>query len=333
MYNFIEVCAGCGGLSNGFIQENFNPILLNDNDKICCKTLKENHHDTNIISGDFTKIDFTKIKEENSNIDIMMGGTPCQSFSLSGKKLGLDDERGNLFLEFIKKVYIIKPKIFLIENVKGLLIHNNNTTFPYLLNKINEILENNYKIYYKVLNANDYNVAQKRERLIIIGISKIYNKEYEFPKPFEYKPVLNDVLQNVPISDGAKYSENKRRVMELIPQGGCWINLPEEIKIQYMGNMLNSGGGKRGIARRLSMNEACLTLLTSPDQKQTCRCHPLETRPFTIREYARIQSFPDTYIFCGSINQQYKQIGNAVPCNLAKEIAKSIKKYLDEIEE
>ena len=111
--------------------------------------------------------------------------------------------------------------------------------------------------------------------------------------------------------------------MDQIPPGGCWVNLPVDVQKQYF-----SGGGKRGIARRLSMDEPCLTLTTSPCQKQTERCHPLETRPFTIREYARIQSFPDDFKFCGSIAKQYKQIGNAVPVNLAELIAKKIKQNL-----
>ena len=106
----------------------------------------------------------------------------------------------------------------------------------------------------------------------------------------------------------------------MIPQGGCWVNLPENLRREYLGNSYNSGGGKRGILYRLSMEKPSLTLLCTPSQKQTERCHPLEERPLTIREYARIQTFDDDYEFAGSINSQYKQIGNAVPVELARQI-------------
>ena len=115
----------------------------------------------------------------------------------------------------------------------------------------------------------------------------------------------------------------------MVPPGGCWVDLPEEIQKAYMGKAFNSGGGRRGMARRLSMEEQCLTLTTSPAQKQTERCHPMETRPLTVREYARIQTFPDDYEFCGSMSKKYKQIGNAVPVTLAYHLAQSVKKTLE----
>jgi DNA (cytosine-5)-methyltransferase 1 len=322
-YNFIEVCSGAGGLSTGFMNQGFKPILLNDFDKTCCKTLEKNHKDNKIIHGSFVDIDYSEYKD----VDIMMGGVPCQAFSQAGKRLGLEDARGNLLIEFIKIVKRVKPKVFLIENVKGLLTHESGNTFQGILDVLEEI--DKYNIHYKVLNANDYGVAQKRERLIIIGVDKEIKKEYKFPEKENYKPVLEDVLINVPESKGLEYSESKKRIMSMVPQGGCWVNLPEEVQREYMKASYNSGGGKRGIARRLSMKEACLTLTTSPCQKQTERCHPIETRPLNIREYARIQSFPDTYEFMGTVTQQYKQIGNAVPVKLAEKLAQSIKKVLE----
>lgn len=118
--------------------------------------------------------------------------------------------------------------------------------------------------------------------------------------------------------------------MKLVPPGGCWVDLPEQIAKDYMGKSWYSGGGKRGMARRISWDEPCLTLTTSPSQKQTERCHPDETRPFSIREYARIQSFPDEWEFSGGVGAQYRQIGNAVPVNLAKYIGKSLVHYLNQ---
>jgi DNA (cytosine-5)-methyltransferase 1 len=135
---------------------------------------------------------------------------------------------------------------------------------------------------------------------------------------------------NVPNSDGSKYPDHKRLVLDLVPQKGYWRNLPLEIQKEYMGKSFYLGGGKTGIARRIGWDEPSLTLTCSPAQKQTERCHPEETRPFTVREYARIQTFPDDWKFMGSVSQRYKQIGNAVPCNLGQEIGYSIIKFLND---
>ena len=322
---FIEVCSGAGGLSSGFIHRGFRPLLLIDNDKICCKTLQNNHTEfkERVFCKSFTdtSIDYSEFK----NVDVLMGGVPCQSFSQAGLRKGLEDTRGNLLLEFIQVIKNVKPKVFLIENVKGMVTHDSGNTFKHILELLSSL---EYKIHHKVLNANDYGVAQKRERLIIVGVNNSIEKEYEFPKKDSYKPVLEDVLKDVPESKGQKYNEEKKKIMELVPEGGCWIHLPEDIQKKYMKNSYYSGGGKRGIARRLSMKEPSLTLTTSPSQKQTERCHPIETRPLNIREYARIQSFPDDYEFYGTIAQQYKQIGNAVPVKLAERLADSVIKLL-----
>jgi DNA (cytosine-5)-methyltransferase 1 len=186
--------------------------------------------------------------------------------------------------------------------------------------------ENLYDIKCKCLDASKYGVAQKRERVFIVGVLRELNIEYEFPQeePEENRKVLRDILYDVPYSLGLKYSKEKIKLFKLIPQGGCWVNLPENLQKEYLGNSYYSGGGKRGILYRLSMNKPSLTLLCTPSQKQTERCHPLEERPLTIREYARIQSFDDNYEFTGSVNSQYKQIGNAVPVLLAYKMGQSI---------
>ena len=189
--------------------------------------------------------------------------------------------------------------------------------------------EGKYKVYHKVLNAKDYDVPQKRERIIIIGVHNSISKTFSYPEKSKSVVLLKDVLTDVPHSVGATYPAHKADVMRLVPQGGCWVDLPEDVKTRYMGEKgLAAGGGKRGVARRLAMNEQSLTLTTSPCQKQTERCHPIETRPLNVREYARIQTFPDSYVFEGSMGNMYKQIGNAVPVNLAFAIARQIKSFL-----
>ena len=290
-FNFIEICSGAGGLSSGLIKAQLIPLLLNDNNSDCCKTLKHNHPDANIILGSMENIDFTSYI---NTVDLLCGGIPCQSFSTAGFRKGLDDPRGNLMFKFIDIINLIKPKVFMIENVKGLLNHNNGNTIKTIL----ESMDNNlYNITYKCLDASKYNVPQKRERVFIIGVLKTINKTFVFPEECSTKKVLKDILLDVPDSIGAKYSEEKIKLFKMIPQGGCWINLPENLQKEYLKNSYYSGGGKRGILYRLSMEKPSLTLLCSPSQKQTERCHPLYERPLTIREYARIQTFYYNYLF------------------------------------
>lgn len=253
---------------------------------------------------------------------------PCQAFSYAGKRLGLEDARGTLFYHYAVFLEKLQPKMFLFENVRGLLTHNNGKTYATML----DIFESaGYEIQKEVLNAWDYGVAQKRERLMTVGIRKdlTHKVKYTFPEKHEYKPVLKDILQDVPKSIGVEYGENKKKIFELVPPGGYWRDINPEIAKAYMKSCWDMGGGRTGILRRLSMDEPSLTVLTSPSQKQTERCHPLEARPFTVRENARCQSFPDEWQFCGSVMSQYKQVGNAVPVNLAYEVAREIYKALE----
>ena len=325
-FTFIEVCAGCGGLSSGFMEAGFQPLLINELIPTFCKTLEKNHQGANIVEGSMLDLDLTPYK---GKVDILQGGVPCQAFSQAGERKGLDDPRGKLVEQFNKLINDCEPTMFLVENVKGLTTHNNGETFKSIIT----LFENDgkYKVYHKILNAKDYNVPQKRERILIVGVKSTIATPFTYPEKSTTAVLLKDVLMNVPASVGAKYPKHKEDVMKLVPQGGCWVDLPEDVKQAYMGEKgMAAGGGKRGMARRLSMNEQCLTLTTSPCQKQTERCHPIETRPLTVREYARIQTFPDTYVFEGSMANQYKQIGNAVPVKLAFAMAKQIKHFLEQ---
>ncbi len=224
--------------------------------------------------------------------------------------------------------------MFLAENVKGLATHDKGKTLQVMLDVFKEV---GYSVTYKVLNSLDYSVAQKRQRILIIGtrndIKEKIGIDYTFPKPHKNQLVLKDILQNVPDSPCATYNDKKKEVLKYVSPGGCWRDLPDDIAREYMKTTYFMAGGRTGIARRLSWDEPGLTVLCTPAQKQTERCHPDELRPFSVRENARIQSFPDNWIFEGSIAEQYKQIGNAVPVNLAKEVGLSIIKYLDKLKE
>ena len=268
---------------------------------------------------------------KSGELYLLSGGSPCQSFSYAGKRLGLEDARGTLFYHYAKFLEQLQPKMFLFENVKGLLTHDKGNTYKIILDILEQAGYIITKNQISVLNAWDYGVPQKRERLITIGIRKdlVDKIKFNFPVPHKYKPVLKDVLLDCPKSVGTKYSEYKQKIFELVPPGGYWKDIPEDIAKEYMKSCWYMEGGRTGILRRLSLDEPALTVLTSPSQKQTDRCHPLEARPFTVRENARCQTFPDDWQFFGSVGQQYRQVGNAVPVNLAYEIGLKIKEGLE----
>ena len=319
---FVDVCAGAGGLSQGFLDAGFVATLLNDADKVCCDTLRLNHAGADIFHGRMEDIDLNKYK----GVDVLVGGVPCQPFSSSGKREGMKDERGGLILHFGAMVDVLEPRVFLIENVKGLVTHDGGRTLDFIMRELDKY--GKYNIVHRVLNANDYGVPQCRERLIIVGVHKSIQASFSYPIEHQYKPVLKDVLVGCPESPGMLYNEEKFNIMVRVPEGGCWIDVPEHIHRPYMGSTYYAGGGKRGTLKRLSMEKPCPTLLTCPSLRQTERCHPWYTRPLQTLEYARIQTFPDAYQFAGTTGQIYRQIGNAVPINMARALAAEVKAVL-----
>lgn len=333
-YTVLELFAGAGGLAVGLEKSGLKCLALNEIDKWACETLRKNRPKWNVLEGDIKNLSFTKYE---GKVNIVTGGFPCQAFSYAGKKLGLNDARGTLFYEFARAVQEVKPEICIGENVRGLLNHEKGKTLQGMISILDEI---GYRVVspVKVLKAINFNVPQKRERLILVGVRKDIWDEYEYPKPYKKIYNLKDALKkgslfqrDVPESAGSKYPEHKKKVLDLVPPKGYWRDLPLDIQKEYMQKSFYLGGGKTGMARRIGWDEPSLTLTCSPAQKQTERCHPDETRPFTVREYARIQTFPDDWEFTGSVSQQYKQIGNAVPVNLAKEIGYSIISFLNKV--
>lgn len=335
-FTSVELFAGAGGLALGMHLAGFKHVLLNEIDSAAVRTLQNNRPEWNIAKGDIHDIDFSPL---NGLVDFLSGGFPCQAFSYAGKKEGLNDTRGTLFFELARAVKEIQPKVFMGENVKGLLSHDEGRTLEVIRNVIAEL---GYTLIEpRVLKAVMYKVPQKRERLILIAIRNdiIPHVTFSWPSPYKRVMTLRDAFYkgelyptDVPNSEGQTYPVKKQAVLSLVPEGGDWRNLPEEVAKEYMGGSYYLGGGKTGIARRLSLNEPSLTLTCSPAQKQTERCHPTETRPLTVREYARIQTFPDEWQFYGSMSDQYKQIGNAVPVNLAYAVGRSIMRLFNDID-
>ncbi len=330
-----ELFAGGGGLALGMEKAGFHHVLLNEFDHSACETLRHNRPNWNVIEGDVHYIDFTPFRDK---IDFLSGGFPCQAFSYAGKRLGFEETRGTLFFELARAVKEIQPKVFMGENVRGLFEHDNGRTLQTIKDVIAEL---GYTLIEpRVLRAIQYDVPQKRERLILIAIRNDIAPLVDFKWPDVCTSVrtLRDAFYagelfntDVPDSEGQRYPEYKYRVMQLVPEGGDWRDLPEDVARDYMKGSYNLGGGKTGMARRLAMDEPSLTLTCAPAQKQTERCHPIETRPLTVREYARIQTFPDNWQFCGNLTAQYKQIGNAVPVNLAWAIGRSLIRLFNDI--
>ncbi|MBQ7941247.1 MAG: DNA (cytosine-5-)-methyltransferase [Muribaculaceae bacterium] len=335
-YTSVELFAGAGGLALGMSKAGFKHVLLNECDRDACSTLKRNRPEWNVVEADIHSLDFTEYRDK---VDLLTGGFPCQAFSYAGNKGGFNDTRGTLFFELARAVKEINPKVFMCENVRGFLTHDNGNTLKVVKNVIAEL---GYSLVEpRVLQAIKYQVPQKRERLIMVAIRNDIARKvvFHWPSPYFRVMTLRDALfkgilydTDVPMSCGQKYPEKKKRVMELVPMGGYWKDLPLKVQKEYMGKSFEQEGGKTGMARRLSLDEPSLTLTCAPAQKQTERCHPTETRPLTVREYARIQTFPDSWEFSGNLNSQYKQIGNAVPVNLSYAIGRALIRLFNDIE-
>lgn len=331
----IELFAGAGGLALGMEQAGFEHILLNEMNHDACETLRANRPAWNVVEGDVSTIDFTCFC---GKVDLVSGGFPCQAFSYAGHRAGFDDARGTLFFQFARVIKETQPKMFLGENVRGLLTHDNGKTLAVIRQVIDEL---GYELVEpRVLKALFYRVPQKRERLILVGIRKdlAHRVQFLWPPKAPRAYTLRDALKggelfpvDVPPSPGQKYPKRKAEIIAQVPPGGYWRDLPEALQREYMKGSYALPGGKTGMARRLSWDAPSLTLTCAPAQNQTERCHPVESRPLTVREYARIQTFPDAWHFCGALASQYKQIGNAVPVNLAKAIGISLVQALQSI--
>mgnify|MGYP003606857918 FL=1 len=327
-YTSIELFAGAGGLALGLEKAGFENILLNELDKHACATLRHNRPNWNVVEQSISNVDFTLYA---GKIDVLSGGFPCQAFSYAGKGRGFEDTRGTLFFEFARAVKEIQPKVLVGENVRGLLNHDNGRTLETIKHTIAEL--GYVLVPERVLKAIHYDVPQKRERLLLIAIRQDLTDLLRFEWPVENTRIytMRDALQkgdlfdcDVPFSEGQTYPQRKKEILDMVPAGGYWRDLPDDVQREYMKASYFLGGGKTGMARRLAWDEPSLTLTCAPAQNQTERCHPVETRPLTVREYARIQTFPDDWSFIGSISQQYKQIGNAVPVNLAFAVGRSL---------
>lgn len=288
---------------------------------------------------------------------MICGGPPCQPFSTAGKRLGINDPRGSLFMDFIRMIDSIRPRFFIMENVKGLMSsikpdimykHNNQLTLFEIMTPatasaikgesaleivLEEFAKLGYKTVYGILDAANYGVPQFRERFVLIGSRDHEDIFLPMPTHFQMHQNANYLWQTLKQAIGdledyanecAAFGIERTRLLELVPEGGNWRDLPSDLVEKAMGGAYRSGGGKVGFYRRLSYSQPSPTLVTSPIQKASMLCHPVKTRPLSVREYARIQQFPEDWKFCGSMADKYRQIGNAVPTGLGKALGEAV---------
>lgn len=326
----ISLFSGCGGLDLGFHQEGYETVWANDFDHWACETFKKNIGDV-IVEGDIEQID----PYDNTSIpdcDIVLGGFPCQDFSMIWKRPGLDGERGNLYKSFLRVVDAKKPKVFVAENVKGLLTANNKKAIKQIVSDFENITPG-YKVKVKLYNFADYGVPQLRERILIVGIRSDIDFDFEHPEPThsaqddELLPhvTAGEALANIP-SD-AKNTEQQNlspktvEKLKLISAGGNFTDIPKDHPL-YVKGMISH------VYRRIHPDEPSKTIIAAGGGG-TWGYHYPEPRSLNNRERARLQSFPDDFEFVGTMAQVRKQIGNAVPPQGVRELAKTLKKIFE----
>ena len=348
----ISLFSGAMGLDIGLGEAGLNVLIGQDFEPTCVETMQANGH--RVLGGDIRTIqpqeilDLVDLKEGEPFL--ICGGPPCQPFSTAGKRLGINDPRGSLFMDFIRMIDYIKPRFFIMENVKGIMSaplkhvpladrseedaedpdQKLGTVLDVILSEFSKL---GYKTVYGILDAVNYGVPQFRERFIMIGSRD--HEDIFLPVPTHFQMHQNplyrwrtvgDVISDLEDENGecGVLPPERKKYLQMVPEGGNWRNLPQEVIRDAMGGAYESGGGKVGFYRRLTYSQPAPTITTSPAQKATMLCHPRKDRPLSIHEYARIQQFPEGWVFKGSTAAKYKQIGNAVPVGLAKAIGQAV---------
>lgn len=347
----IDLFAGVGGLSLGFEKQGFDVLIANEYDKSIAAAYTENHKNTKMIVGDITSLDLKEtFGSYTGKIDVVIGGPPCQGFSQKGQRKTIHDKRNFLFKYYVAVVELVKPRYFVMENVPNLLTAENG----FFLKEIEELFNKmGYTLEHGVLNASDYGVPQNRRRAVIIG--KLNGTAPKLPKPKDIKVTIWDAIsdlaylesgegayeqeyKNAPESDYQKILRGNSKVLynhivtkhsplalerlALIPPNAGKEVLPKE----HLTKSIYSGTWTR-----MRKDEISVTITTRFDTPSSGKfTHPFLDRAITVREAARIQSFPDYFRFVGNKGSQMKQVGNAVPPLLAAAIAEVIMKEIKE---
>ncbi len=326
-FNYIDIFAGVGGLSLGFDRAGFNNIFSVEFDKVFANNYSSNLKNHTMICKDIKNISEEEIKNlvGNKNVNIIIGGPPCQGFSIAGNigRTFLDDPRNYLFKEFVRFVEIIKPNMFLLENVSAMEKHNNGKTLQTIKEEFKKI---GYDVKHKVLNTKYYNVPQERRRIVLVGTKD--KNTFEFPKEYDHlisveeaigdlPPLVSGESSNIPNHTAMKHSSQMLEKMKYIKDGGNRLDIPEKLRPK-------SGDARKYIRYNSKKPSICIT----GDMRKVF--HYNQNRALTNRELARLQTFPDSFTFVGNNGKIQQAIGNAVPPNLAYELALKIKEVLND---
>ena len=355
--NSLSFFSGAMGLDLGLEKAGFKTRLACEVDRASRNTIAKNKPDIALI-GDlrsYSSLEILKAAGLNANeVDLMVGGPPCQAFSSAGKRQGFNDERGNVFLTFIDRILDIRPKFAVLENVRGLLSapiehtpHNqrdihygaagNEVRGGALAHILRKLTDGGYGVSFNLYNAANFGSPQTRERLILVCsrdgeelpfLSPTHSASEEFG--LKAWVTLKQAIGEIEnwSHDHVKFPEKRLEYYRLLKSGQNWRNLPDKLQRQALGKSYFLGGGKTGFYRRLSWDKPCPTLVTHPAMPATDLCHPSQLRPLSVQEYKRIQEFPDHWEICGGVIDQYKQIGNAVPVSLGFAVGKLIRDRL-----
>ena len=348
------------GLDLGLEEAGFEVILCSEIDNACRKTILKNKPHVALI-GDIQNYSAAAIRKaanlnEEDEIDLIVGGPPCQSFSTAGKRKGFNDIRGNVFLTYLERIAELRPRFAIIENVRGILSaplkhrpHNerSNSHAPLkedeqkggaLYYALQQLSKSGYGISFNLYNAANFGTPQKRER-VVINCSRDGKKlPYLVPTHSENANfglskwrTFKDAIKELPKTGHhhLEFPEKRLKYYRMLKPGQYWRHLPKEIQNEALGKSYFSGGGKTGFLRRLSWDEPSPTLDTHPAMPATDLAHPVENRPLSIEEYKKIQEFPENWIIEGSLIEQYKQLGNAVPLSLGKAVGSLLIAYID----
>ncbi|MBD5204278.1 MAG: DNA cytosine methyltransferase [Bacteroidales bacterium] len=350
----ISLFSGAMGLDLGIEKAGIDIKLCVELNKQAASTIRNNTK-IPVIDRDITTVPYTELLKVSGlkagEVDLVVGGPPCQAFSTAGARRGLDDFRGNVIIQYLRVVSELQPKYFILENVRGILSAKLNTV-PEVYKEYkgikdlkgsvirflaNEFKKFGYTISFALFNAANYGVPQIRERVIIFGAKG--NKRIPLPQPTHSELGLNgtekwvtlgDVINDLPEPLESEYTPLSKRMLQYMPlvkEGENWTSLEPSTAKEAMGKAYELGGGKTGFLRRLSNSKPAPTLVTSPIMPATLICHPTELRPLSVKEYARVQQFPDDWEFSGKIADIYKQIGNAVPVGLGYMAGKQIIRF------
>lgn len=355
-YKYMSFFSGALGLDLGLEQAGLEAVSFNEVEKVFCQTIRLNRPQVKLYESDIRELSAEQLLKDHhlkkGELFAVVGGPPCQAFSTAGKRNSLNDDRGNVFIHFIDLIEGLQPKYAVIENVRGLLSaalkhrphEQRGEGFPpltrdelpggalkFIINKLNNA---GYRVSFTLYNAANFGVPQIRERVVMIAsrdgeevpLLKATHAEKSMPGKKRWLTLADAIgrLKKDQTHTYVNFPEKRLKFFKMLGPGQNWRCLPEKFKEAAMGKSLHSGGGRTGFYRRLAWDSPAPTLVTTPTMPATDLCHPEFDRPLSVEEYAAIQTFPKNYKFAGKVLQQYKQIGNAVPCGLGRAIGKHL---------